>query len=593
MIVRFFLMLLLVFWFAGNRHAQSAEFPHGSVQMAALSAASRTDVAPFNFQKRAQILQFSGAPIVGAITDLYKPGPSTTLYNNPYYDCTSVTNYYVAIGGLDSRTTTQAQSSSTPWLTLQNASNKVTGPACIIVAHSASSYDGVQVIHGGTSATRTGWLAFRCDTLDGCKINSNAGPNTMAGVILGYCGQNTGLPGDTGTSAGSAGQTPAVAYTCPANTQLPSYVWFDGFEIVGPGLSGGSFGAGYSCQGKPTTTVTQGPHHCAFTNGIVHDNGETGIATEFAEYIYFVHNYSHDNTYVDSGGDQGSGLAINSEVLVSGYTPTTDDKTGLAPYLGFSTFVQGTNLFRAVIAYNVTALNRAPTGVAESDHSGIIIDSNNASQNPFGNYDQPVLVHGNVGYNNAGYCVNIFFSAGVSVSNNSCYNNGIMPNYGVSNIVDNTGGTTSAPDNFWNNIAVSCTTSASVITTSTPNGNNNASFQLAPVSGTDPESNNISNVIVTTGTTATTKCKYAFGGLFGTNGEWLNQTPDASDKLTTDPKWVSVSTASPGSDSAPPASTNFALASGSPAIGGGVVKSYMPSTAIDVGACPSSLTTCP
>jgi hypothetical protein len=42
-----------------------------------------------------------------------------------------------------------------------------------------------------------------------------------------------------------------------------------------------------------------------------------------------------------------------------------------------------------------------------------------------------------------------------------------------------------------------------------------------------------------------------------------------------------------------PATANFALQSGSPAIGYGQLQSYLPSSAINGGACSSTLPTCP
>jgi hypothetical protein len=38
---------------------------------------------------------------------------------------------------------------------------------------------------------------------------------------------------------------------------------------------------------------------------------------------------------------------------------------------------------------------------------------------------------------------------------------------------------------------------------------------------------------------------------------------------------------------------NFALAPGSPAIGYGEIQTYLPDSAVDVGACASTLMTCP
>jgi len=56
---------------------------------------------------------------------------------------------------------------------------------------------------------------------------------------------------------------------------------------------------------------------------------------------------------------------------------------------------------------------------------------------------------------------------------------------------------------------------------------------------------------------------------------------------------VNVPFSSPGTDATQPGGTNFALSPGSPAIGYGTVLPWMPATALDSGACPSSLTTCP
>jgi hypothetical protein len=53
------------------------------------------------------------------------------------------------------------------------------------------------------------------------------------------------------------------------------------------------------------------------------------------------------------------------------------------------------------------------------------------------------------------------------------------------------------------------------------------------------------------------------------------------DGRNADPKWVD------------PAGGNFALLPGSPAVGFGQTQNYLPAQATDVGACSSTLSTCP
>ena len=63
--------------------------------------------------------------------------------------------------------------------------------------------------------------------------------------------------------------------------------------------------------------------------------------------------------------------------------------------------------------------------------------------------------------------------------------------------------------------------------------------------------------------------------------------------MSTDPQWVDVGKQNAGNMEQPPAGINFALQPTSPARGKGKVQPWMPATAIDLGACPSSLTVCP
>jgi hypothetical protein len=59
----------------------------------------------------------------------------------------------------------------------------------------------------------------------------------------------------------------------------------------------------------------------------------------------------------------------------------------------------------------------------------------------------------------------------------------------------------------------------------------------------------------------------------------------SANKCGTSPKWVGVGSTWTGSETSPPVPANFALQPGSPAIGYGLKKSYLPASSVDAGAC--------
>ena len=81
--------------------------------------------------------------------------------------------YYVATNGSDSNPGTQAS----PWLTMQNADTAAGGRVagdCVNVAPGAYA-GGIMPTHGGNLAAPTGYVVYRCQTLDGCIITASGG----------------------------------------------------------------------------------------------------------------------------------------------------------------------------------------------------------------------------------------------------------------------------------------------------------------------------------------------------------------------------------------------------------------------------------
>jgi parallel beta-helix repeat protein len=63
--------------------------------------------------------------------------------------------------------------------------------------------------------------------------------------------------------------------------------------------------------------------------------------------------------------------------------------------------------------------------------------------------------------------------------------------------------------------------------------------------------------------------------------------------VQTKPGWGKLGHESAGTESRQPVGANFALSAGSPAIGKGRRASYLSSQSVDLGACPSTVATCP
>jgi len=298
-----------------------------------------------------------------------------------------------------------------------------------------------------------------------------------------------------------------------------------------------------------------------------------------------IHNTAYDNALTQCDA-QGSGIADNINHDIPGYTPTADDQVPYSGF-GFPTWELGDGtFFHVVIAYNVTYNNHlagcGPRIVTDSN--GIIFDTNSLPGGNSTDYHNPMLAYGNVSYNNGGGGVHVLKSYNVYIANNTVFNNYIDPDLAGSSgsTDDNSGGNTDTNgvtyvNYFYNNIAVSCTTSFPDV----PGWN--SAVLLGGLVGDAVSVGNVTFMV-----TNNPACGPEIQ-LFHSN-TW----DTTKNKMASNPLWVDVPfTTAPGTDSTPPGGTNFALSAGSPAIGYGITKPYLPSSSVDAGACPSTLTICP
>jgi parallel beta-helix repeat protein len=269
-------------------------------------------------------------------------------------------------------------------------------------------------------------------------------------------------------------------------------------------------------------------------NSQVHGFGQSGIQENGAEWFWNLHNHVYNNACTVRIAWQGSGISHVVPAVVPNYTPTAMDNYW-AP-------------FHIVSAYNVVHDNYGQQGLyagKNTDGNGIIYDT-------FRSYAGPSLCLGNIVYHNGGKGIHVFKSGHVTVANNTAYNN----NWDTCNpgtwraeisAVDSVGSA------FVNNIA--WTTRGTGITSA------NAPFMAH---------SGLSN-------TWTNNIAYGAPNAFADS----NAYPSPANKANVDPLLVDV------------AKSNFALQPGSPAIGFGTLQPYLPPQCIDVGACPSTCTTCP
>jgi hypothetical protein len=483
-----------------------------------------------------------------------KPGPSIDLFNNHYYAC--VNNYYVSTTGSDANNGTTL---ATAWLTLQHA-NDVGRKAgdCVNVAPGTYAH-GVLINSGGNLASPTGYVVYRCTTMDACII----------------------------TDVNAEGYNGAIGWNTTKQPMGGSYVIIDGFTLSASQQT--LYGQGIDLWNGQNAFVPSA-HHVWIMNSVISGYGQAGVNMSGSEYFYVIHNTVFNNA--NSGCQaQGSGIAFVTLMAVSNYTPTSYDLKN--PMVGKI----GPSLHNAIewnVVYN-NATTHCGTAASpyDTDGNNIINDTLNWSGiSGSVPYTGGVLIAFNVTYNAGGGGVHIFNSEYVTAANNSCYNNYLDPyDQAVGGCIDTNN---SYGDTIINNIAVAI-----------PSPHTTCAFYTVPygmfrnaIGGSPPAgkpvdffSNNI------------TQLQGGYNSCWGQYGtpNPTGETPMfngdsyscTSNKCSTTPGWVDVGTTSTGSETTPPVGTNFALQPGSPAIGYGLTESYLPPSSVDVGACASVFKTCP
>jgi hypothetical protein len=174
--------------------------------------------------------------------------------------------------------------------------------------------------------------------------------------------------------------------------------------------------------------------------------------------------------------------------------------------------------------------------------------------------------------NAGGGGIHIFRSANVTVANNSCYNAALDP-FNKATHRPGIGDLDSENNTFINNIAVGRAASGFLRTNSAFVGGKTSAGRL------DHFAANISLCVNSPD----------YGCPPMNHGDEFSCTIN---QCGTRPNWLDVGTRNAGDEVTAPEGVNFALRSGSPAIGRGRLLSFLSAQAKDVGACPHEAAHC-
>ena len=478
-------------------------------------------------------------------------GPNAASFNAPFYSC--VRNFYVSTTGSDSNAGTQAS----PWLTIQQADSSARMPGdCVNVA--AGTYNANVVIqHGGNAPTPTGYVVYRCATLDKCHVLA-------------------------------PGQGSLWLIQTPANFSV-----VDGFEIDGNGTTAGApdgladmcIGSSWSANRWYAAPNNDAVHHVWVMNNIVHHCNLTGISFSNKEWIYAIHNTVYHNSW--TSGYEGSGIGMVVFRCIeqgnSACASSTTAATGTGTYVPSSMDLTVAAPFHNVFSYNVVydnseAHDGLPCG-SHTDGNGIILDTFLDQATNTIAYPYQTLVSGNVSYGNGGRGIHVFRTSNVTVANNTVYGNGqdtCINGYYLGDLSQNGGS-----NNVWiNNIAQSVMTAANPTCGGTIPGGVNGKTSFCGHRNVPLVAGNAAGFTPDTNNTYSNNVLYGGDGvqLFDNDAGYFSCTKN---KCNTNPNFVS------------PLVANFALLSTSPAIGYALSQAYLSPAPLDAGACPKAFSACP
>jgi hypothetical protein len=499
------------------------------------------------------------------------PGPSASLYaSNPYYSCTS--NRYVSTTGNAGNNGT---SPSTPW-DINTASN-YSAPAGTCINMAPGTYNvsggGLGIIHGGTGASKTGYVVWRCSVMPFSFVD---------GVLT---GEGDGCVFTNTTSYATIGVGP--------NTP---YVMFDGVEVNGTPTAG-SGGVCLDNENGGSSSATS--HHMWVFNSDLHGCGLSGIQWNYTDWLFVIHNVWHDNGSINCA--MGSGLSFYEPAGLANYTPTLGN-----PDYWYAS--QTGHTYNDVIAYNVGFRNYNPDTVVpgtctapfDTDGEGIIMDTFDwgtacAAGSAICPYTGNVLIMGNVMWGNGGNGIEAFSMLGppastshIDVINNTTYSNSWDPyNTGtfgadlLSHVTQNM--------TWWNNIGITLSGTRTCLNTNITC----SALDVCDVVSTC--STEVLNAWLANMTYLANQYNFQDGETYPLSGG----TPNVDG---VDPKLVSLN---PILSYNGAGVSNFALCTGvnipvsgcsgkSPAIGiGKPFDLWQQPSPVDVGACPSGLFHCP